>query len=146
MSVKTLAPLTLGLFLATAALAHDGVKNPAVKARMEAMGLIGANTKILGQMAKGEIAFDADKARAAAATIAEQAERAPALFEANETDPKSEALPAIWENFADFTAKAGALQMATTTAAQAIAGPADLGPQLGQIGGTCKACHSKYRE
>ncbi|NND21494.1 MAG: hypothetical protein HKO14_05350, partial [Silicimonas sp.] len=45
------------LLVASAALAHQGVKNPAVKARMDVMSAIGDNTKLLGRMAKGEVAF-----------------------------------------------------------------------------------------
>ncbi len=133
------------LFTASAALAHQGVQNPAVMARMEAMKTIGDNTKILGTMAKGELAFDAAKARAAAAEIAVQAGRTPGLFEAPETDPKSEALPVIWENYADFTAKSDAL-VAAAKMAQGIRTPQDLTTALGAIGAACKACHSDYRE
>lgn len=134
------------LALATAAIAHQGVKNPAVKARMDAMGVIGANTKVLGKMVKGAARFDAAKARAAAAAIAEHAATAPALFEDPEDDPKSEAMPAIWDNFADFTNKATALQTAAENAADRIATPQDLRTALGEIGATCKSCHAIYRE
>ncbi len=133
------------LITASAALAHQGVQNSAVIARMEAMKTIGDNTKILGTMAKGELAFDAAKARAAAAEIAVQAGRTPGLFEAPETDPKSEALPVIWENYADFTAKSDAL-VAAAKMAQGIRTPQDLTTALGAIGAACKACHSDYRE
>ena len=133
------------LFFAGAALAHQGVQNPAVMERMHAMKTIGENTKVLGQMAKGVVAFDAARARAAAAEIAVQAGRTPGLFDAPETDPKSEALPAIWENFPDFTTKSEALRAAAEMA-RSIETPQDLTAALGAIGATCKACHSEYRE
>ena len=96
------------------ALAHAGVENPAVKARMDAMSDIGAGTKVLGNMARGRVAFDAAEAEAEAALarIATRAAETPALFEAQEDDPKSEALPAIWADFADFSAIAGDLRRA----------------------------------
>ena len=59
----------------------QGVQNPAVKARMDGMSAIAENMKTLGQMAKGATEFDAAMARAAAATIAEQASATPGLFE-----------------------------------------------------------------
>ena len=67
-------------------------------------------------------------ARQAAAAITEHASAAPGLFEANETDPKSEALPAIWEDFASFEAAASAL----VTAAQAadLTTPEGLAPAV----------------
>lgn len=81
----------------------------AVKARMDAMSVIGAQMKVLGNMAKGQVAFDASAAQAAAALVAEQAAAVPALFETQVDDPKSEADPAIWTNYPDFSAKAGRL-------------------------------------
>ena len=141
-STLILASLTL----ATAALALQGVKNPAVKARMDAMGVIGDNTQVLGHMAKGATPFDAARARAAAAAIAHHAATTPALFEAREDDPKSEAMPAIWDNFNDFAIKAMALQTAAESAAHGVATPQDLRAALGEIGAACKSCHQTYRE
>ena len=50
---KLLAIPLIVAALAGAALAKEGVQNPAVKARMDAMATIGANTKVLGDMAGG---------------------------------------------------------------------------------------------
>ena len=44
------------------ALAHQGVQNPAVLARMTVMSAIAEDTKILGSMAKGDTAFAAEPA------------------------------------------------------------------------------------
>ncbi|MGV6850215.1 MAG: c-type cytochrome [Marinibacterium sp.] len=145
--MKPTLTLTAALLIAaTAALAHSGVKNPAVKARMAAMSAIGDATKILGQMAKGQTAFDAATARAAAQTIAEHAATTPDLFEAPETDPKSEALPVIWTKYEDFTAKALELHKVAEGLAETIQTPEDLRAGLGQLGGACKSCHSVYRQ
>ncbi|MEO1306935.1 MAG: cytochrome c, partial [Pseudomonadota bacterium] len=100
-----------GIIAGSLALAHDGVKNAAVMARMHGMSEIAAQMKAIGDMAKGETTFDAAQARAAVASIAEHAGAVPGLFEAPETDPKSEALPVIWEKFGDFTGKALDLQV-----------------------------------
>jgi cytochrome c556 len=135
----------LALVTATAALAHQGVKNPAVKARMDGMSAIAENMKTLGQMAKGATAFDAGTARSAAAAIAEHAAATPSLFEANETDPKSEARSEIWSNFEDFAAKATELETIATGFSTSINGPADLNAAMGALGANCKSCHSVYR-
>ena len=134
------------LLTASAALAHQGVQNAAVKARMDGMSAIAANMKTLGQMAKGEKEFDTVQARSAAAAIARHAAAAPGLFEPEETDPKTEALPAIWTNFADFTAKAADLEAIATGLSTSINDAADLGPAMRALGGSCKACHERYRE
>lgn len=144
-----LRPLATAVFVACIALpvaAHDGVHDPAVKARMDAMSVIGAQMKVLGNMAKGQVAFDASAAQAAAALVAEQAAAVPALFETQVDDPKSEADPAIWTNYPDFSAKAGDLQDAAQTAAGSMSSLDDLRASLGAMGGTCKACHGPYRE
>lgn len=130
----------------TAALAHGGVKDKDVMARMEVMKAIGDQVKVIGTMAKGERAFDADAANAALAELAVHSAQIAPLFETPAQDPKSEALPIIWEQWDDFAA----LAMDTEQTASALAGTIttedDLRPALGRIGGTCKACHSTYRE
>ena len=128
------------------ALAHEGVKNPAVMARMDAMSAVGAATKVLGQMAKGEVAFDAAKAEAALVTLSEKAAAVPVLFEANENDPKSEARPEIWFDFATFMAEAQAMEAAAKSAMGQMKSQADVGPALARIGVTCKNCHKAFRE
>ncbi|MEL6806937.1 MAG: cytochrome c [Pseudomonadota bacterium] len=131
---------------ATSVLAHSGVKNPAVMARMHGMTLISDNVKVLGTMAKGQVAFDAASARAAAQAIADHAAQSVDLFAADETDPKSEALPAIWTDFDDFTIKAEALETAAADLAASVQSLEDVRAAMPKIGATCKACHSKYRE
>jgi cytochrome c556 len=132
----------LALF-ATAAFAHSGVTNAAVKARMDLMGEIKDASGVLGGMARGKIAFDADKAAAAKASLIATAGQIPALFEAPEMDPKTEALPAIWDNWADFTAKADAM----TVAAQAldVSSAQAIGQSMRPLGQSCGGCHKSYR-
>ncbi|MEO9826651.1 MAG: cytochrome c [Paracoccaceae bacterium] len=129
----------------TAALAHEGVKNPSVMARMHGMKTIGAQAKVLGEMAKGTTVFEAARAQAAATTLAQEAERIKGLFEAREDDPKSEALPVVWDTFPDFTAKAQTLQIAAESA-QTITTQEQLQTAMRDIGATCSACHKAYRK
>ena len=112
---------------------------------MDGMSAIAENMKILGQMAKGVIEFDATTARSASSAIAKHAAATPKLFEANETDPKSEARPEIWSNFEDFTAKATELERVANGFSTFINQPTDLNAAMGAFGSTCKSCHSVYR-
>lgn len=138
--LAALAFATAGTALVAAAM------DPDVNARQEAMGLIGSNVKKLSTMAKGDVEFDAAAAQAAFGAIAEKASMVPALFEAqSNTDPEAEAKDAIWENWADFTAKAAALQAAAEAGA-AVDSPQALGAAMGPLGEACKACHSVYKE
>jgi cytochrome c556 len=134
------AALTLS---AGAASAKDGVTNPVVKARMDTMQTIRANTAILGDMAGGKTAFDAAAATAAKAALASAAGEIVARFTENADDPVAEGRPEIWTNFADFTTRAEAL----VTAAEAVdvASLDGIKAGMGAVGGTCKACHEAYR-
>lgn len=142
--ILTLASVA-SIILTGSLAAHTDATNPAVIKRMEAMEAIGGSMKTLSGMAKGEMAFDAAKANAAVATIAEKGMTVPALFEANEADPATEALPAIWENWDDFVKKSDDMVMAAR-GVTAIGDQGAIGAALGQIGGTCKACHDDYRK
>lgn len=123
------------------AMAQDDV----IKQRQDLMKDNGAQARTAGQMAQGATPFDAAVAKAAMEKLAANAAEIAADF-----PPGSEggdALPAIWENFADFEAKATALQ----TAAQAAAAAADGGleafaPAFGAVGQACGACHQAYRK
>lgn len=145
--LKTRHVITTVLVLsATAAVAHTGVKNAAVKARMDGMSAIADNVKVLGTMAKGQIAFDAMTAQAAARAIAAHSAASVALFTPRETDPKTEARPEIWENFADFTDKAQALDTLASDLAASMQTVKDVQAAMVPLGASCKACHSLYRE
>lgn len=147
MRTKNLLTLpALALLVSLPALAHDGVQNPAVMARMEGMSGIAQSMKTLGQMAKGALDFDAEIARQAAESAAQHAAMIPDLFAEPEDDPKSEALPAIWENFDRFSAIAADLEKAALAASQTISAPRDLGSAMQSMGASCKSCHSDFRK
>lgn len=142
----TLCVLALGATLAGAALAHSNVRNAAVKLRMDSMEDIGAAMKTLGDMARGKRGFDADAANGALGIVARESARMPDLFRAPETDPTSEALPAIWQDFARFEARAQDMQTTAAALQGTIRDTGDLSPALQRLGGACKACHTDFRE
>ena len=134
------------LAFAGTALAHTGVKNEAVKARMNGMSAIGNEMKILGDMAKGATQFDPALARAAAAAIADHAAATPDLFEAAEDDPHSEAKEVIWSDFEAFTAISARLNKTALDLSDTLETEDDLRTGLQVLGNACKDCHSVYRE
>lgn len=136
--------LAAGLICAAGvAVAKEGVQNPVVKTRMDTMGVVRANTGILGDMASGKAVFEADKATEAAAALAAAAATIPQVFEPNETDPVSEAKPEIWANFDDFTSKADALYKAAQSVDASSLETLKVG--MGGVGNACKDCHTTYR-
>ena len=141
--MKKLAIITVVIALSGATIHAHSVENPAVQKRMDVMKEIKGAMGVLGSMAKGAIAFDAAAAGAAQNTLIEQSGMVATTFEANETDPKSEALPAIWENWDTFVEMADDLTFAAegldTTSLDGVRGG------LGNIGASCGACHKKFR-
>ncbi|MBO9450281.1 cytochrome c [Tropicibacter sp. R16_0] len=142
---RSLATAALAL-AATAVFAHQGVQNPAVMARMHSMMGLDKDLKLMISMAKGEIAMDASAAQAAALRIQRGTPQISPLFQAPETDPKSEALPAIWDEFDTFTALARDLEKAAAKAAPTIQDRPTLAQATAYIGGACRACHKRYRQ
>lgn len=138
-----LAVAALAAGLAGAALAQSGVKNAAVKARMALMGEIKDATAVIGGMVKGEIAFDAGKAAAARTALMRHAQQIAPVFEARETDPKSESRSEIWSDWAGFVGKADALAVAA--GALDTGSAAGLAAGMGALGKSCGGCHKLFR-
>ncbi len=146
MSVRiwTAMAVAAGLIAATGAFAQEEpqvVRQELMKRQGEAMG-------VLGRTAKGEIEFDSAAVITALETIQEVAVEFPDYFpEGSETGFETEALPAIWEDKADFDAKSAAL--AEDAAAAIEAAPADvaeLQPIMQELGQSCSGCHESYRQ
>lgn len=117
--------------------------DPDAMARQALMGTIGMNTKVLGDMAGGKVAFDAAAAEAAKAALAEAAGKIATTFEPQGTDAESDAKPEIWTNWDDFVAKADGLSKAALALdATSVEG---IGAGMAGVGGACKDCHTKYR-
>lgn len=142
---KSILILALTMITGTS-LAHQGVKNPAVKARMDSMSAIKAEMKLISDMAKGLVAFEVTTAREAASEVARHGRKTPDLFRDRQDDPVSEALPSIWETYSDFVEKSTDMEKAASKAARDINDLTSLRASLADIGRTCKACHSDYRK
>ena len=142
---KSLTPLVIVLTLgATILWAQSGIKDPIVIKRMKLMSSMADNTKVLGQMIKKQIPFDAELAMEALTSIGDLAKATPAAFEINASDPKTGAKQIIWDEFKDFSELAN--QLADIAATNSISTYDDLRPVLMQTARSCKACHSKYRK
>jgi cytochrome c556 len=144
----TIAALALGV-AGTTALAQSNVSSQ-LKARQGLMRVNVINLGILGAMAKGEVDYNAEAAQAAADSLVgvsmiDQAVLWPegsGEMDIDGTRAKME----IWDDPDGFMA-AWEKYNTAVQAMQAAAGEgqAALGPALGQIGGTCQACHEAYQ-
>ena len=126
--------------------AHSGVKDKNVKERMMLMKEMANNTKTIGQMLKGRTPFDANEAKLALERLASLSLETPKVFKINASDPKSEARPAIWDEFDEFTKLSKDLAETSLLLAGSIDSIDDLRPALKGVSSGCKACHSRYRE
>lgn len=144
--------LIAGCGLAGAAQADSHMSNEdlmkAAKARQATMQLYAFNIGTLGAMAKGEIDYDADAAKAAAGNLVKlSSQNQMAYWPAGSAEGEiegSRALPALWENMEDAAAKGGALVEAAM-AAEAADDLEALRAAMGGLGGACGACHKAYR-
>ena len=134
---------------ATAAVADMG--DDVVQARRGYFKMLGLEVGPLGAMAKGEVDYDAAAAQAHADDLATLAGYGVGdlFLEGTSQDDRvgdTRALPAIWANLSDFQSKAEDFAVAAAALKEAAGqGRAALGPALGRVGETCKACHDDYR-
>ena len=138
--------ILVSLTISSVAFAHSGVKDKNVKERMMVMKEMAGNTKIIGQMLKGKTSFDSNQVKLALERLSALSLETPKVFTINATDPKSEAMPNIWDEFDEFTKLSKDLAETSIVLANSVATIEDLRPALKKVSSGCKACHSRYRE
>ena len=138
--------ILISLTISSVAFAHSGVKDKNVKERMMVMKEMAGNTKIIGKMVKGKTSFDANQVKLALERLSALSLETPKVFTINATDPKSEAMPNIWDEFDEFTKLSKDLAETSIVLANSVATIEDLRPALKKVSSGCKACHSRYRE
>lgn len=138
-------------FALPAAIAMAAPPEDVVKARQGYYNLLGLEMGGLAAMAKGEVPYDAEAAKAHAANLQVMTTYSPAGLFAPGTSKadmpgKTRALPEIWENFPKVGEKGAAFREAVGELA-AVAGDGldALRPAVGKLGGTCKSCHDDFR-
>jgi len=117
--------------------------------RLGAFRMIGWHLGPIGAMAKGEMPFDADKAKLNADAIAalSQFPKNGFIDGSSSDDIKTRALPAIWKERGKFDEMMSNFEEAAQGLATAAAsGSMDtIKPALGKLGSSCKECHKAYR-
>ena len=114
--------------------------------REATMKKIGGAMGALAGIAKGQAAYDAEVVKTALTTMKESITVFPTYFPAGSEKDDDESSPKIWENKADFEAKAAKLAAdADMLLAQLPADQAAVGAAMGTLGADCGACHELYR-
>ena len=120
-----------------------------IATRQEAMKAQGGAMRTLTPIVRGEQPWNQQAAVQAATTLNNTAKAIPTVFpqgsgpEAGKTD----ALPAIWQNWTDFQAKAKALETESAKLLQLAQAGDEAGfkAQFPAVGRSCGGCHENYR-
>lgn len=138
-----------GITLMAAVLGLTACSSPTnsdVKTRQDTMKSWGDAMGVMGDMAKAPDTFDAAVFKEQAAFLAEDSATPWSHFE-NQADAGN-ATEAVWSNADGFRAEADNFQKATAelnAAAQTATSIDDVMPAFGQVGESCKSCHTDFR-
>lgn len=128
---------------ATVAIAQSDV----VEQRQNLMKQMGAQTRPLGGMLRGQEPFDLAKVQAGLKVFAENSQKVSSLFPENSKDaPKTEALPSVWENKAKFEANLTKLHQDAQSAMASIKDEASFKAEMPKVLQNCGACHNDFRK
>ena len=106
----------------------------------------GIAAKKLFDMAKGTVPFDLAVARASLKTLANGAEKTPLLFpDDSKTGGGTAALPAIWENKADFNARFAKFSKDVAEAIAQTKDEASFKAVNPKVFENCGGCHERYK-
>ncbi|WP_114946600.1 c-type cytochrome [Microvirga calopogonii] len=127
----------------TAAIAQSDV----VEQRQGLMKQMGAQTRPIGAMMRGQEPFDLAKVQASLKVLAENPVKFVALFPENSKDaPKTEALPAVWENKAKFESLGAKASQDAQTAMASIKDEASFKTEMPKVLQNCGTCHNEFRK
>jgi cytochrome c556 len=137
--------------LAVAALAFGATalvaQTDPIAARRALMKANGDQSKIATDMLEAKRPFNLDEAKKIFATFAEAGDKAPALFpDTSKTGGDTAALPAIWENKADFEAKLAKFAREAKAATDATKDFDSFKLQVTEVRKNCGGCHQSYRK
>jgi cytochrome c556 len=116
-----------------------------IKARKDLMEENGKQNKIATEMLEGSRPFNLKQARTVFATFITAGEKSPDLYPDNSKEGKTAALPAIWENKSDFTARFARLAADSKAASEATKDLDTFRIQITAVGEDCLGCHDLYR-
>jgi len=119
----------------------------AMEYRQSTFKMVGQHFGAMAAMVKGKVDYDADTFAKNAEAVAMLSQLSVNGFTTEGTHKKSRAKKDIWENKADFAEKVKEFQTASATLAE-VSKSGDLDKAkaaFGDVGKTCKGCHTDYR-
>lgn len=119
----------------------------AIKQRQEAMKAQEKAGNEIAAMMKGTAPFDLAKVQSSLAVFSVTTAKLKTLFpDDSKTGGDTAALPAIWENKADFLGRLDKLAADAKAASAAIKDEASLKAQIGKVFSDCTSCHKQYQK
>lgn len=132
--------LALGV---TAAIAQSDV----VEQRQDLMKQMGAQTRPIGGMLRGQEPFDLAKVQAGLKVFSDNAQKAAPLFPENSKGVgDTEALPSVWENKTKFEAALNKFGKDAQTAMASIKDEASFKAEMPKVMQNCGSCHNDFRK
>ena len=95
---------------------------------------------------KGEEPFDLAKAKNLFTVLASTADKMPSVFPESSKNAVSKSLPALWEKYDDFKAKAAKLGVDAKAAAANVKDEASFKATFPEVTKNCGGCHQAYRK
>lgn len=118
-----------------------------IAARKALMKENGNQSRIAREMIEGKQPFNLDAAKKVLVTFGETHDKAKNLWPVtSKTGGDTAALPAVWENKADFDAKLAKFSADAKAASAKVTNLDSFKAQMGDIGKSCGGCHQTYRK
>ena len=106
----------------------------------------GDASKLAREMIDGKTPFDLAAAKKIFVTFEDAAAKMPALFPDNSKGGDTAALPAVWDNKADFDAKFAKFGADAKAAEAKVTDLDSFKAAMGDVGKSCGGCHQTYRK
>ena len=140
---RTLFAAGLVAFGVTAAIAQSNK----VEQRQALMKEMGAQSRTLGGMLRGQAPFDAAQVQAGLKVFAENAQKAGPLFtEDTKGAEKTAALPALWDSKVQFDSILAKFGQDAQAAMASIKDEATMKAELPKVLQNCGTCHQTFRK
>jgi cytochrome c556 len=140
--IRTVLAVTVLAFGVSAVVAQG---DP-IAARKALMKANGDQNRAATEMLDGKRPFDVEAAKRVLTTFADSGEKSKALYPDTSKAGDTAALPAIWENKADFEAKLTKFASDSRAAAAAVTSMDAFKAQIAEIRKSCGGCHTPYRK
>lgn len=151
LSLGVVSALVVSGLAVTAPAKNEAEAKAAVEARSNHFKEMGKAMEPIGDMLRRKRPYDAATVEKQSAQIVELSKKIPALYETdtrNFKDIKTEAVDGIWNNLADFGAKAKGLTDAATalnTVSKGEGSQSTFTKDAAAVGKACSNCHDNYR-